>query len=334
MRKRIFFLLLTLLALFGAGWNSVEALAQPPLAVGNRWVYSPSYGDGVRVDRIIGTEMINGTLAYIWKRVEASPDNYHEKMWITRVGSGMKLLKFWSNMGPDPAISFEPILISPADVALDDEFEYVMDFGIARVKVTARVESMGAAVTVPAGAFENCVVIKIKTEITKDGETDIDYDKTWSCPGVGDVIMRDYSENWETPGFSQELTEFSNAGDFHVDISTSQDRYGREDTLKAYISIYNGGACQMADIYLVFQDPNGGLGFFPEFSAVPKPVLPEAINICGSPFVSDLVFYQRTFTPEDSAGTHAIHGLLTKPGSNPIDTRNWLSIDSAPYNVE
>ncbi len=315
-------------------WNLADAWGQLPLAVGNRWVYTPSYGDGVRVDQIVGTEMINGTLAYVLKREEAAPDNYHEKMWLTRDGSGLRLLKFWSNMGPDPAVSFSPILMFPSEIALGGAHEYVMDFEVARVKVTAVVESVNTAVTVPAGSFDNCVVIKTKMEITKDNVTDTNYDKIWTCPGVGDVIMRDYTENWETPGFSQELTEFSTGGDFHVDINTNQDLYGREDSLKAYISIYNSGTCRMADIYLIFQDPNGALKFFPDFSASPRTVLPDAINMCGSPFVSDLVFYEKAFSPNDPNGAHAIHGLLTKPGSNPLDVNNWLSIDSAPYTVD
>ena len=51
------FLLLTLLGALNA-----ESADYFPLSVGNRWVYSPSYGDkGDRVDSIIGQETINDT---------------------------------------------------------------------------------------------------------------------------------------------------------------------------------------------------------------------------------------------------------------------------------
>jgi hypothetical protein len=51
-----------------------------PLAVGNTWIYSPSYGDeGNRIDTIIEEESVNGIHTYIWNRQEAPDDNYNEK---------------------------------------------------------------------------------------------------------------------------------------------------------------------------------------------------------------------------------------------------------------
>ncbi|MCP4693267.1 MAG: hypothetical protein GY859_34820 [Desulfobacterales bacterium] len=334
MGNRNALLLVVLLALSFAGWNSVHAMDSTPLAVGNRWVYSPSHGDGVRVDQIIGTEMIDGILTYVWKREEAAPDNYHEKMWIARDGSGLKMARFWSNMGPDPAVSLDWVLMAPSEIALGESHEYEMSLGGARVKITSEIESLNNAVITPAGFFDNCAVVKSVTEVTKNNETDYHYEKDWSCPGVGVVIMNNYTENWESLEFSQKLREFSNAGDFHVDINTNKDVYNSGDSLQASIGIYNSGTCQMADIYLVFQNPDGALSFFPDFSASPRTVLSDPIEICGSPFISDLIFYETAFSPIDRKGTRAIHGILTKPGSDPLDVSNWLSLDSAPYNLE
>ena len=46
---------------------SVQASDYYPMQVGNQWVYTPSYGDGTRVDRILGTEELDGVLTYIWE---------------------------------------------------------------------------------------------------------------------------------------------------------------------------------------------------------------------------------------------------------------------------
>ena len=82
-----------------------------PLTQGNRWEYSPSYGQqGNRIDTIVGNELIKNTHTYIWNRQEAPNDNFNEKMWFAKDGFDLTMYKYWNNEGIQSAI----ILATPA----------------------------------------------------------------------------------------------------------------------------------------------------------------------------------------------------------------------------
>lgn len=325
--------ILLVMGLFiGIGFSNAEAVDYFPIEVGNRWVYTPSYGVGDRIDTIVGTETVNSILTSIWKREEAAPDNYHEKRWMAKDGFDLKVYKFWSNMGNDPAVLMTPPWIQDKlNPVVGDTWIYEGDFVDIHFKATYYVESINDTVTVPAGTFNNCIRVRDLFEITQDGVTEYEYEKHWLAPDIGPVIYRDYTDNWESVDLSQELISFSNIGPIHIDINTNQDKYEVDDTLRlrAYVSIYNVGSCEMADIYIAVQLTDGTLFFYPDFSTNAHPVLPYPVNICGSPFVSDYLLLEYTIPITFPKGTYTWYAVLTPPG-NPS---NWLSFDGAPFNV-
>lgn len=327
--------ILAIMGLFiGMGLSNAKAQDYFPLEVGNRWVYTPSYGDGDRIDTIVGTEDVNGTFTYIWKREEAAPDNYHEKLWLAKDGSDLNLYKLWGNMGGDPAVLITPPLIwYKLNPVVGDTWVWEVNIDDMHVKATYYVESINDTVTVPAGTFNNCIRIRILEEITEDGVTEYDYVKDWLAPDIGPVIYRDYTINWESIDFSQELVSFSNIGPIHIDINTNQDEYEVSDTLRSYVSIYNVGDCEMADIYIAVQLTDGTLLFYPDFSTDVHPVLPNPVNICGSPFVSDYVLLEYIIRDTFAKGTYTWYSVLTPPGADPYNPANWLSFDEAPFDI-
>lgn len=327
-------ILLVMGVFIGIGVSNAEAQDYFPLEVGNQWVYTPSYGDGDRIDTIVGTEVVNGTFTYIWKREESAPDNYHEKRWMAKDGFDLKVYKFWGNMGADPAVLMTPPWTQDKlNPVVGDTWLYEGDFGDIHLKATSYVESINDTVTVPAGTFNNCIRVRDLFEITQDGVTEYEYEKHWLAPDVGPIIYRDYTDNWESVDFSQELVSFSNIGPIHIDINTNQDEYVADDTLRAYVSIYNVGSCEMSDIYIAVQLIDGTLLFYPNFSTNVHPVLPYPVNICESPFVSDYLLLEYTISITLPKGTYTWYAVLTPPGADPYNPINWLSFDEAPFNV-
>ena len=185
-----------------------------PLKAGNCWVYYPSYGNGYRIDSIVGTEMVDTTLTYIWKRLEAPPDNYHERRWLVKDGVDLKALQYWSNeLEPPGAV---PILLDPplsfgnvVNPIVGDSWQVEVNIGTAHVKTTYWVESITATVTVPAGTFSNCVRVRQKDEITVSGLTEYKYKKYFLAPGVGPVKYVKYTRNWVTVKKNQKLVAYS-----------------------------------------------------------------------------------------------------------------------------
>ncbi len=312
-----------------------EAANYYPLQVGNRWVYTPSYGDGTRVDTIVGTEDVNGTLTHVWKREESAPDNYHEKRWMASDDESVKLYKIWGNMALTPAVLINPpVTVGKRNPQLGETSHLEMEIGDIHLKTDSYVESINDVISVPAGTFSNCVVLREMSETTINGVKDYRYEKTWYAPDVGPIVYRRYSSNWETVYFSQELVSFSNAGALHIDINTDQDVYEVGDTLKAFASIYNVEDCQMAEIYIVVGLSDGPFLFYPEFTETVKPVLAEPINICGSPFASDYLLAELLIAGAFPKGNHVWYAVLVRPGTNVMDSKNWLSFDAAPFNVK
>jgi N-acetylneuraminic acid mutarotase len=184
-----------------------------PLSVGNTWIYYPSFGaNGNRVDTVIGEETINGIHTYIWNRQEAPNDNYNEKRWIAKDNSGVKVYKFWSNEGPDPAVIINPPWItSKSKPNVGDTFigEFEPSSGILYT-VTSTIESVSETVTVPAGSFANCVRIKVLNEMTvNSNKTAVNWYREWYAPNIGRVIYAKYNDNWGSATTTQQLIGFS-----------------------------------------------------------------------------------------------------------------------------
>jgi hypothetical protein len=200
------FLLLTLLGALNA-----ESADYFPLSVGNRWVYSPSFGDkGDRVDSIIGSETINDILTFIWNRQEAPDDNYNEKRWIFKDSSYVKVCKIWGNEGIDPAIMLNPPLIIIAlEPKVGDTWKWEVDIGSTHFKATFYVESVSDSLTVPAGTFRNCVKLRQLDEATENSITDTDYRRIWFAPNVGPIVYEKYTTNWGSVTISQRLIDFT-----------------------------------------------------------------------------------------------------------------------------
>ena len=193
------------------GALSAESADYFPLSVGNRWVYSPSYGDkGDRVDSIIGSETINDTLTYILNRQEALDDNYNEKRWMFKDSSYVKFCRVWSNEGIDPAITLNPPLIVIAlEPKVGETWKWEMDVGSAHFKATFLVESVSDSLTVPAGTFTSCVKVRMLDEVTQNSTTDTNYRRIWFAPNVGPIVYEKYTTNWSSVTISQKLIDFT-----------------------------------------------------------------------------------------------------------------------------
>jgi hypothetical protein len=197
--------------LMGFAMPKAKAADYFPLQVGNRWTYSPSYGnEGDRVDRIIGKEEVNGTLTYIWNRQEAPNDNYNEKRWLAKDDTYLKIYKIWGNEGINPAVIFTPPWIMfKLNPVVGDTWEFEGDLGPFHGKSTFYVESTTDSITVAAGSFNNCIRVREYNVLTWSDGTKYEYEKKWYAPDVGLIIDRDYTENWASIDFSQELVSFS-----------------------------------------------------------------------------------------------------------------------------
>jgi hypothetical protein len=250
---------------------------------------------------------------------------------MAKDGAELKVYKFWGNMGGDPAFLMTPPWIQgKLNSVVGDTGVYEVDFGDTHYKTTFYIESISDTVTIPAGTFNNCIRVRLLREKIQGGITEYDYDKHWLAPDIGPVIYRDYTVNWGSIDFSQELVSFSNIGHINIDVNTNQDEYEVNDTLKAYVSIYNSGSCEMLNIYIALQLTDGTLLFYPNYSTDVHPALPNSVNICGSPFVSDYLLFEYTIPDNLDKGTYTLYSALTSRG---IDSSDWLSFDKASFNI-
>ena len=212
--SRSMFIVLLVGLIIGAISLKASAADYFPLKAGNCWVYYPSYGNGYRIDSIVGTEMVDTTLTYIWKRLEAPPDNYHERRWLVKDGVDLKALQYWDNMQEPPLA--EPLLLDPPwflgnidNPNVGDSWQFEVDFGTTHVKATLWVESITATVTVPAGTFSNCVKVRQKGEINTGTSIKSDYKRYWLAPGIGPVKYVKYTRNWRIVTKNQKLVAYS-----------------------------------------------------------------------------------------------------------------------------
>lgn len=211
-KSKIIIIELVFVFLFIFDILNVDAQNYFPLSVGNIWIYSPSFGDkGNRVDSIIGEEILNGIHTYIWNRQEAPDDNYEEKRWIAKNNYDVLFYQIWGNEGTiDPAILLNsPGVINKLKSVVGDTWIQEFDFGSTHVKSTHYIESIDETITVPAGTFTNCVRIRELNETTQNSTTEYEYEKHWFAPNIGPIIYRDYTNNWQSVRFSQELISFS-----------------------------------------------------------------------------------------------------------------------------
>lgn len=309
-----------------------EAADYFPLEVGNRWVYTPSYGNGDRIDTIIGTETVDGFFTYVWKREEATGDNYHEKRWLNKDGSDLRVYKIWGNEGD----TNQGILVTPPWIQdklspnVGDTWQFEIDLDYVTHRATYYVESTSDTVTVPAGTFNNCIRVRELWQEAQEGVTEYDYDKHWLAPDIGPVLYRDYTENWQDVNFSQELLSFSNIGSIHIDINTNQAEYEVDDTLNMYLSVYNVGTCQLVDIYIAIQLTDGTLLFYPHFNTTVQPAFTSE-NICTSPHINHITLLEFTIPNILPSGTYFWYSVITSAGASLYDVLNWLSFDQAPF---
>ena len=211
--KSILILLLAGL-LIGATSLNVGAADYFPLQSGNVWVYYPSYGKGYRVDSIVGTEMVGQTLTCIWKRLEAPPDNYHERRWLVKVGADLEALQFWGNEANPPLT--EPVSLDPPwllgnidNPNVGDSWQIEATYGTTHYKTSYLVESITDTVAVPAGTFSNCIRVRQLGETTVGGSTQFDYRRYWLAPGIGPVRYTKYGDNWKRVKKDQKLVAYS-----------------------------------------------------------------------------------------------------------------------------
>ena len=200
--------------LIGVIFPNVCAADYFPLKAGNVWVYYPSYGQGYRVDSIVGTEMVGETLTYIWERLEAPPDNYHERRWLAKDGVDLKALQYWSNEAEPPL--GEPVLLDPPwllgnidNPNVGDSWQIEISIGTTQYRASFWVESITDTVTVPAGTFRNCIKVRQLDEITVSGFTTYNYRRYWLAPDIGPVKYTKYSNNWEQIDTDQKLVAYS-----------------------------------------------------------------------------------------------------------------------------
>ncbi|MBN2033247.1 MAG: putative metal-binding motif-containing protein [Deltaproteobacteria bacterium] len=181
-----------------------------PLSVGNRWVYTPSYGKkGDRVDSIIGTETIGSVETCIWNRQEAPDDNYNEKRWLAKNDDYLQVYKYRSNDITDAVIPSQPWVMLTFSPALGETWTANIDLGRLNLRITYYVEAINESINVLAGNFRNCLKIRNLSEISESGVTEYDYKEMFYAPGVGPVLYYSYRDNWNTLSFKQELRSYT-----------------------------------------------------------------------------------------------------------------------------
>jgi hypothetical protein len=122
----------------------------------------------------------------------------------------VKIYKIWSNEGIDQAVIISPpAIVFKSNPLVGDTWVTEVDIGPIHFKGTHYVESTTDSVTIAAGSFNNCIRVRTLGESTEGDATVYEYEKTIYAPGVGPIIYRDYTENWITLDFSQELVSFS-----------------------------------------------------------------------------------------------------------------------------
>ena len=188
--------------LIGVMSPNVFAADYFPLKAGNVWVYYPSYGKGYRVDSVVGTEMVGETLTYIWKRLEAPPDNYHERRWLAKEGGDLKAFQIWGNEMEPPLDA--PVLLDPPGLLgnidhpkVGDSWQIEMNNGTTHYRASFLVESITDTVTVPAGIFRNCIKVRQLDETTVSSVTKYEYRRYWLAPEIGPIRYTKYSNNWK-----------------------------------------------------------------------------------------------------------------------------------------
>jgi len=89
---------------------------------------------------------------------------------------------------------------------------------------------------------------------------------------------------------------------------------------------FNGTA--KADLYVFVMLPGGG--FFALGASAPNMLVPAASNLQLG-FAVDVPLFTHTFTGSEAAGAYTWFVLLVRPGLDPAQSANWLSIDSTPF---
>ena len=89
---------------------------------------------------------------------------------------------------------------------------------------------------------------------------------------------------------------------------------------------FNGTA--KADLYVFVTLPGGG--FFALGASAPNVLVPVASNLQLG-FALEVPLSTHTFKGSEAAGAYTWYALLVRPGLNPAQSANWLSIDSAPF---
>ncbi len=190
---------------------SADTIDYFPLDVGNFWIYTPSYGEkGDRQDSIIGTETIGGVQTYIWNRQEAADDNYNEKRWLAKSDGSLTVRQFWANEGfTATVVPSQPWTMLKLSPVLGDTWNINTDIGPINVIATYFIESIDDSVEVLAGSFKNCLRVRVLYEVTENNRIEYEYEKFWYAPDVGPVLYGNYTENWASLQFKQELKRYS-----------------------------------------------------------------------------------------------------------------------------
>lgn len=89
---------------------------------------------------------------------------------------------------------------------------------------------------------------------------------------------------------------------------------------------FNGTA--QADLYVILTLPGGG--FIALGAGAPNTLAPLVTDLALG-FAVDAPLFSLTFTGAEPAGAYGWFTLLVRPGTNPTQPANWLSVDSAPF---
>jgi hypothetical protein len=116
------------------------------------------------------------------------------------------------------------------------------------------------------------------------------------------------------------------AGFIDLQIDRTALTPGQSQSLKADL---NGTAS--ADFYLLLALPSGGFISIAPGSA-PNVLTPVATNVALR-FLTDVPLLTRTWTGSEPAGAYSWYAILTRAGSNPGNTANWIGLDVVPFTV-
>ena len=199
--KKYWLLLVVILLLNNTGTSQTASDFYFNLKTGNYWIYQTSGSDSwaarTTIEKIVGTDTINGFVYYMQKGIEVMNTNPLDSItfhvfWLRQDVNGNILIGAYSN---EYTTLDSAIILDPAQPLFSNEYLH-LGFALHRFEmdskrfVTDSVESISETISTPQGTYNNCIKIMELYQDTLGNNELREY--IYYAIGVGEVQrMRD-----------------------------------------------------------------------------------------------------------------------------------------------